>query len=171
MNQHDEASGERLIAYLAGELPEAARQALGNHLALCPSCRRELAWHRWSLAALARWPAIEPSPTAEMQLVVAAERLLARRRQERAAMAAARRWHAQHWWVPALVLPLGLAALLAVGMVLTMALLGPLLDDLGPLAMATLGAPPLIVSIGLAGALVAVVLGTVTWRLPGPLRA
>ncbi len=163
-----EVTGERLVAYLFDELPPVERQHVEAHLAACPSCRRELAWHRWTLAALRCWPAIEPAPALDARLFAAAERLLAERRQQRA-LAAAQDWHTRHWWAPALALPLALAVLLLGGMLLVAPLSAPLLDrpgrlgGLGPLAVATLGGVPLVVNLALSGLLLAVLVSAATW--------
>ena len=55
-----EHMGERAMAFVTGELPDAERAAIQQHVGVCASCRLELDGVKRALDAVAAWPA-EPS--------------------------------------------------------------------------------------------------------------
>lgn len=170
---HAAACGDRVIAYLDGELSAAECAALETHVATCSHCRRELELTRASLAAVYRaaavLPRITPSPESEARLLARVGAELAARREALAAHLECRRWHARHWWAPALVVPLGLTALLAAALLLVSPLLVRLLPaPAGSMAAPALGLPPLLLSLVLSWKLAALLLVPLTFIPLGP---
>ncbi|MCC6764100.1 MAG: zf-HC2 domain-containing protein [Deltaproteobacteria bacterium] len=57
-----ERTSPELVAYLDGELADAARRPIADHLAGCPTCRRELERLTTLQGWLADLPRLEPGP-------------------------------------------------------------------------------------------------------------